>query len=257
MTKPVYFTQATLRSSTSRIRSFRWASLFLTSAGLAAGIFGVSNMFAPSVGRAETPTKPLIASAEDGRTKAGAASSSKPITETDPELAKLPRGSVERMRQLDKESAVYRPSKFNGELDGVYIAMVKIPLENGGTLIVEADLCRTKECTGNLPAKRAVVRLVDVPGVENETKYGTYVAVVDLEPLAHLFKRITGKEMKAVKLIVEKGEDSSVGKYIQVHVFPQGSPSDDIGPAIPAIVIPFTVRDHSTWKDRLTLLAMN
>ncbi len=234
----------------------RWATRLL--AGVAIGAATIAS-FTPSARAQDKPGVELLAQGPKADpVEAPRAAAPKP----DPELAKLPKVSIEEMERYDKESEQYR--KMTGKTSLGFYALVNVSLDNvGNRLVVSASICDKVNCghEEKSPQRYVVVRLLSptdsVFASQESGNAGKVLAIIDLDSLNNAYRKITGKDIEFVKLVVERGIDPSAGAYVQVHVVPVAEKDGEIKSNTPILLVPFTIPDRSLWEESQKLIAMN
>ena len=160
-----------------------------------------------------------------------------------PELAELDKVSLSEIRKLDRDSEKYRLNKgYENEIAGKFSTDFAVNFE-GGRIQILATICHVSGCNnwGTL-----------VPPIDFGLDFflnGNSLGTIDITELAKLYKLATGKDLKYVKLVVEKGENE-YGPYIGIYVVPVDSPKGEIKINIPTWGFTYYLNEGKTYSGR-------
>ncbi|MBN2478013.1 hypothetical protein JXB01_01860 [Candidatus Micrarchaeota archaeon] len=139
--------------------------------------------------------------------------------------------SVSELEKLEGLNGVYNDIALYNEQTGKFSISTKVPVpgKNYAFVVLAVVNSETAKTTNHL----AVPIYKNEQGIEEKNH-------VDLQPLADYYYDMTGKELKFVKLVAEKGYDEDAGAYVQVFIVPVGELEGDIESGVPVCIIAYT-----------------
>ncbi len=177
-----------------------------------------------------------------------------------PELANLPKVTLDEMKKLDKATkSDINPQFVIGNTDTTTQHVWRTPHlaweistevaypDGSGVMSVHAIIDTTNYKQGTF----------DKNGDEFIQSTGKRVVIIingkpnnfiDLASLDALYRKATGNELKFVKLVAFSGKDSDLGAYAAVHVIPVDKQDGDIVAGVPIL----TVAVQATTKEAYT-----
>ena len=187
-------------------------------------------------------------SAQDTSTKVVTAQTAKSEKQLPPELAKLPKVSLAEMQRLDSASVTFRPKGYTQKLDKLkdFVTVINANYSDGTNgIAVTAGLCSEGKChVGTLPDKYVIV-----------ASKGEILSIIDLRPLADLYKSATGTELQYVRLVADRGTDAD-GQWLSVTVVPVEAPEAQIRSNIPAYNITCVQKEEGVSGTRLLIASL-
>ena len=175
----------------------------------------------------------LIAQADRYPTVAG-------NTPLPPELAELDKVSLSEIRKLDRDSEKYRLNKgYENEIAGKFSTDFAVNFE-GGRIQILATICHVSGCNnwGTL-----------VPPIDFGLDFflnGNSLGTIDITELAKLYGLATGKDLRYVKLVVEKGENEH-GPFVAAFVVPVDSPNGVINRNTPTWCVVYYLNEGKAY----------
>ncbi len=164
-----------------------------------------------------------------------------------PELAALPKVSLEKIRRLDKESEAYRTGDV--DLRVLYQATLITELPDGeGKISAIAKICSVPGCNSTAEVRvpdKAV--LISVKGEPH--------SVINLAPLEGRYKVVNGKELRYVKILAEHETDPEWGKAVTFYFVPVETPNGEIRGGVPATGVSYFISKPKKMFDGGLLVA--
>lgn len=164
--------------------------------------------------------------------------------------------SLEEMQKLDRESEKYKEVGVGGENSESFSTHFHIPINRMYRLSGGAIICFSaeSECSKEDGIAKELFIFRTANPESGFIGGAKLLAGIDLAPLDNLYKKITGNEIRYVKLVVEKGNHSQIGDYIAIHVVPVSKPDGEIKRGIPVLPSVYAINENAVYNAELEIV---